>query len=113
MSKIKWFSSKQYARSNADITINATKKGLSIIFRNSIIKNFTDGVEFGICDNRLYLRNSDLGYKAHLSSKNGNPDIHYVYLVHSQVNKALINFIGHYKLQYDKQEKLFYIEKGE
>ena len=110
---IQWFTKKKNGRtSESDLSINKTKEGFSMIFRNNIATkiSFTGFFEFGISDNKLYFREA--------SEKNGRkfsavPNPYHFRATFSSPKEIeiLAKYEGDYDFEFDENEQCFFVDR--
>lgn len=111
MIDLKWIT-KKTVKSGKDVSIKLLKdKRVSIIFRNNTDLTVTTNkkIEIATFNNRMYFRKGkEDGYKISRKTASGSG-----FVVISGI-KELVDFVdkykGNYDLQYDKGNKLFYVE---
>lgn len=99
----------------SDISITDVKDGIHFIFRNKVYEKFaSEHVDFAIWKDknvykRIYIRNNKTGLKIVKSAKNTrfvaiNKSIKWTKLLKQY-------FVGDYKLKFDDDNELYYIER--
>lgn len=112
-SKLKFITKSKYTTfEDVSLTlVGKEKNATSIIFRNNIDRNIskTGYVTVAICGERLYFKEEEscIGYKiANSNSKSSK----FTKIRNEELNEFTLNHSGDYRMQYDKELNLYYID---